>query len=69
MVDKNEIRVPKHLGIRPTGFEPLLLKWKERNPCIDWTVLVKRGLLRELEGIAGKRHAKLVEQLKQEVAA
>lgn len=62
MADNNEIKVPVILGARPGDLAPALREWRRRNPYIDWTVLVKRGLKRELaaSGLNGKRFAKLL---------
>lgn len=62
MSDNNEIKVPTILGARPRELVPALREWKRRNPYTDWTVLVKRGLKRELlaAGLDGKRFSELL---------
>ncbi len=68
MADKNEIKVPAMLGVRTGDLAPLLAVWRRRNPYLNWTVLVKQALRRELAPLAGKRHAHLIEG-KEKVAA
>ena len=60
MADNTKVKLPTILGIRPGELTPLLKLWRERNPSTDWTVLVKRGLKKELAQYAGKRYAHLV---------
>ncbi len=70
MADNNKLKMPGIVGARPGKLWPVLAEWKRQNPTTDWTVLVHRGLKRELaaQGVGGKRFRKLL-AIEGEVAA
>jgi hypothetical protein len=53
--------LPGTIGIRTREFAPLLEKWRHQNRHVPWKVLLRRALKKELQPLAGKRYAHLVE--------
>ncbi len=54
------VPVPDVIAIRTDELAPLLREWRKRHPFDKWKCLLRAALLRELEPLAGKRHAYLV---------
>lgn len=52
--------IPKVIGASTVGLEPLLEKWRKEHLGVPWSVLIRRGLKKELAPLAGKRHAHLL---------
>lgn len=60
MANEKAIEIPQVIGTRTAGLEELLKKWAKENPGVPWSVLIDRGLKKELAQFAGKRYAHLV---------
>lgn len=58
--DVNGLNVPRIIGVYTKDLRPLLSKWRHRNQGVPWSVLLRRGLRKELKPLAGKRLAHLV---------
>lgn len=54
--------VPSIIGLRTARLAPLLLKWRLENPGVPWAWLLEQGLKGQLEPLAGKRHAHLLDR-------
>lgn len=61
-MSKNEI--PPVISVRTAELAPLLAKWRDENRGVPWGVLLRRSLACELEKLAGKRYAQLIEDAK-----
>ncbi len=55
--------VPKIMACRPGELAPLIQVWLDRHPYADHTLLLKKGLRLALKPYAGKKFAKLVEEV------
>ena len=55
-------KLPKMIAVRTARLAPLLEKWGSNNPHVPWSVLLDKALrgASPLVGLAGKRHAHLV---------
>jgi hypothetical protein len=49
------------LGAKAQELAPLVKKWAKINCNVSFSILVRRGLKKELKPLAGKRYAHLVE--------
>jgi hypothetical protein len=43
------------IGFRPGPLAPLIAIWLERNPALTTSELFRRGLMRELRPLAGRK--------------
>lgn len=52
---------PKVIGTATAPYKELLKKWRADNRGVPWSVLIRRGLAKELKPYAGKRLAHLLD--------
>jgi hypothetical protein len=60
VIRKQPTDLPKFITLRTDALAPLLMKWREENPDVPWSRLIKRGLSHELKPYAGKREQHLL---------
>lgn len=53
-------KIPTTIGARTNSLAPLVELWMKKNPGVNTSHLVRRGLKLALAPLAGKRYAHLV---------
>jgi hypothetical protein len=61
---QNDKEVPLILAFRTDPLRDLLSVWREKNPGVNWTWMLRQAVLTELKPYATKRHGHLYEGVK-----
>lgn len=57
---RTKTKVPSVIGFKTKGLAPLIERWAEENKGVPFSELIRRGLRKELQPLAGKRYSHLI---------